>query len=145
MRNWYIRCKLQIKFYRDYKSLNPEYFNNEISELTKPEKSIFVQVLNAQATFKKKVQIIKNNPFMTKQMHKAIRHHSRLKTIFNKIYFSQICYKNMIYNYAIQYHGVIILNRSDNSQISIETSGPQQAGGFIIKYYFGISNITVCR
>ena len=81
--------------------MNPEYFNNEISELTKPEKNIFVQALNAQATFKKKVQIIKDNPFMTKKMHKAIRHHSRLKTIFNKIYFSQICYKNMIYNYAI--------------------------------------------
>ena len=33
-------------------------------------------------------------------------------------------------------HGVIILNRSNNSQISIETSAPQQAGGFIIKCYF---------
>ena len=39
----------------------------------------------------------------------------------------------------------MILNRSNNSQISIETSAPQQAGGFIIKYYFGISNITACR
>ena len=36
-------------------------------------------------------------------------------------------------------YGVIILNRSNNSYISIETSVPQQAGGFIIKYYFGIS------
>ena len=36
-------------------------------------------------------------------------------------------------------HGVIILNRINNS---IETSTPQQAGGFIIKYYFGISNFT---
>ena len=42
-------------------------------------------------------------------------------------------------------HRVIILNRSNNSYISIETSAPQQAGGFIIKYYFGISNIAACR
>ena len=42
-------------------------------------------------------------------------------------------------------HGVIILNRSNNSCISTETSAPQQAGGFIIKYYFRISNITECR
>ena len=46
---------------------------------------------------------------------------------------------------ALLEHGVIILNRSNNSYISIETSAPQQAGGFIIKYYFGISNITACR
>ena len=37
--------------------------------------------------------------------------------------------------------GVIILNKSNNSQISIETSAPQQVGGFIIKYYFGISKL----
>ena len=36
-------------------------------------------------------------------------------------------------------HEVIILNRSNSSQISIETSVPQQASGFIIKYCFGIS------
>ena len=30
-------------------------------------------------------------------------------------------------------HGEIILNRSNNSQIFIETPAPQQAGGFIIK------------
>ena len=42
-------------------------------------------------------------------------------------------------------HGVIILNRSNNSQISIETFAPQQADGFIKKYYFGISNIAACR
>ena len=49
-----------------------------------------------------------------------------------------------IFPSALVHHGVIILNRSNNSQISIETSAPQQAGGFIIKYYFGISNITAC-
>ena len=31
---------------------------------------------------------------------------------------------------------------SKNSQTSIETSAPQQTGGFIIKHYFGFSNIT---
>ena len=48
-------------------------------------------------------------------------------------------------NQPTSQHGVIILNRSNNSQISIETSTLQQAGGFIIKYYFQISNITACR
>ena len=38
-----------------------------------------------------------------------------------------------------------ILNRSNNSQISIETSTLQQAGDFIIKHYLGISNIAACR
>ena len=42
-------------------------------------------------------------------------------------------------------HGDIILNRSNNSSISIETSMPHQAGGFIIKHYLGISNIAACR
>ena len=38
-----------------------------------------------------------------------------------------------------------MLNSNNNSKISIETSAPQQAGGFIIKRYFGISNVTACR
>ena len=33
-----------------------------------------------------------------------------------------------------------MLKRSNNSWISIETSAPQEAGGFVIKHYFGISN-----
>ena len=33
---------------------------------------------------KKKIQRFNNNPFMTKQLRKAIMHHSRLKNIFNK-------------------------------------------------------------
>ena len=36
-------------------------------------------------------------------------------------------------------HEVLILNRNNNSQISIETSVPHQAGGFILKHYFGVS------
>ena len=42
-------------------------------------------------------------------------------------------------------YGVIILDRSSNSYLSIETSTPQQAGGFVIKDYFGISNFAACR
>ena len=38
-------------------------------------------------------------------------------------------------------HGDKILNRGNVWQISIKTSAPQQAGGFIMKRYFGISNI----
>ena len=38
-----------------------------------------------------------------------------------------------------------MLNRRNNCQISIETSAPQQAVGFIIKHYIGISNIGACR
>ena len=61
--------------------------------------------------------------------------------------------KNLLAKKPIKYveqgseydHGDIILNRSNNSQISIERSVPQQAAGFIVKYYFGISNISVCR
>ena len=55
---------------------------------------------------------------------------------------SEVCQNEKIISV---YHGVMILNRSNNSQISIGTSAPQQAGGFIIKYYFGISNITARR
>ena len=33
---------------------------------------------------KKKIQRFNNNPFMTKQLRKAIMHHSRLKNVFNK-------------------------------------------------------------
>ena len=52
---------------------------------------------------------------------------------------------NSFYFASVIMHGVVILNRSNNSLISIEISGPQQAGGFIMKHYFGISNITACR
>ena len=46
--------------------------------------SIFLQVLNAHALVKKKIQRFNNNPFMTKQLRKAIMHRSRLKNIFDK-------------------------------------------------------------
>ena len=42
-------------------------------------------------------------------------------------------------------YGDIILISSNNSQIHIETSAPQQVGSFIINNYFEISNITTCR
>ena len=92
MRSQYIQGNPKIKFYRDYKSFNFESFNNELNELLKSEKdmnyslfeSIFLQVLNAHAPVKKKIQRFNNNPFMTKQLRKAIMHRSRLKNIFDK-------------------------------------------------------------
>ena len=81
-----------MKFYRDYKSYNFESFNNELNELLKSEndinyflfENIFLQVVNAHAPVKKKIQRFNNNPFMTKQLRKAIMHRSRLEYVFNK-------------------------------------------------------------
>ena len=92
MRSQYIQGNPKIKFYRDYKSFNFESFNNELIELLKSEKdinhslfeNIFLHVLNAHAPVTKKIQRINNNPYMTKQLRKAIKHRSRLKNVFNK-------------------------------------------------------------
>ena len=92
MRSQYIQGKPKIKFYRDYKSFNFECFNKELNELLKSEKdinysffeNIFLQVLNAHAPVKKKIQRFNNNSFMTKQLRKAIKHRSTLKNVFNK-------------------------------------------------------------
>ena len=92
LRLQYIQGNPKTKFYRDYKSFNFESFNNELNELLKSEKeinyslfeNIFLQVLNAHAPVKKKIQRFNNNPFMTKQLRKAIMHRSRLKNVFNK-------------------------------------------------------------
>ena len=83
-----------MKFYRDYKSYNFESFNNELNELLKSEndinyslfENIFLQVVNADAPVKKKIQRFNSNPFMTKQLRKAIMHRCRLKNVFNKNY-----------------------------------------------------------
>ena len=69
--------------------MNFEYFNNELNEFLKGERDtnyslfedIFLQVLNAQAPMKKKIQVFNNNLFMTKHLRKAIRQSSRLKNI----------------------------------------------------------------
>ena len=92
LRLQYIQGNPKTKFYRDYKSFNFESFNNELNELLKSEKeinyslfeNIFLQVLNAHAPVKKKIRRFNNNPFMTKQLRKAIMHRSRLKNVFNK-------------------------------------------------------------
>ena len=92
LRLQYIQGNPKTKFYRDYKSFNFESFNNELNELLKSEKeinyslfeNIFLQVLNAHAPVKKKIQRFNNNPFMTKQLRKAIMLRSRLKNVFNK-------------------------------------------------------------
>ena len=92
MRSQYIQGNPKIKFYREYKYFNFESFNNEFNELLKSKKdinnslfeNIFLQVLNVHAPVKTKIQRFNNNPFMTKQLRKAIMHCSRLKNAFNK-------------------------------------------------------------
>ena len=74
IRSQYIQGNRKINIYRDYKSFNFESFNNELTKLLKSEKdikyslfeNIFLQVLNAHALLKKKIQRFNNNPFMTK-------------------------------------------------------------------------------
>ena len=92
MRSQYIQGNPKIKFYRDYNSFNFGSFNNELNELLKIGKdinyslfeNIFLQVLNADAPVKKKIQRFNNNPFMAKQLRNTIMHRSRLKIVFNK-------------------------------------------------------------
>ena len=92
MRSQNIQGNPKIRFYRDYKSINFESFNNELNELLKSEKDInyslfenlFLQFLNNHTPVKKKIQSINNNPFKIKQLRKAIIHRSRLKSVFNK-------------------------------------------------------------
>ena len=92
LRRQYIQGNPNTKFYRDYKSFNFEYFNNELNELLRSEKcinyslleNIFLQVLNAHAPAKKKIQRFNNKPFMTKHLRKTIMHLFRLKNVFDK-------------------------------------------------------------
>ena len=92
MRSQYIQDNPKIKFYREYKYFNSESFNNEFNELLKSKKdinnslfeNIFLQVLNVHTPVKTKIQRFNNNPFMTKQLRKAIMHCSRLKNAFSK-------------------------------------------------------------
>ena len=99
MRSQYTQGQPKIKFYRDYKSLKFESFNNELNWLLKSEKdinsslfeNIFLQILSAHAPGKKKIQKCNNNPFKTKQLRKAIMQHSRLKTGLI------VCYYLMLY------------------------------------------------
>ena len=84
MRSQSIQGNRKIKFYRDYKYFNFESFNNELIELLNSEidlsyslfENIFLQVLYAHAPVKKKIQRFNNNPFMIKQLRKAIVHRS---------------------------------------------------------------------
>ena len=92
LRLQYIQGNPKTKFYWDYKSFTFESFTNELNELLKSGKeinyslfeNIFLQVLNAHAPMKKKIQRFNNNSFMAKQLLKAIMYRSRLKNVFNK-------------------------------------------------------------
>ena len=86
MTSQYVQRNPKIKFYRDYKSFNSESFNNQLNKFLKSEKdinyslfeNIFLQVINTHAPVRKKFK------GWTKQLHKAIMHHSRLKNMLNK-------------------------------------------------------------
>ena len=47
--------------------------------------------------------------------------------------------------YMMQNYENIILNRSSNSSIPIETSAPQEVRDFIVNHYFGVSNVDAGR
>ena len=76
----FIKGSPKVKFYRDYRSLNFESFNNDLDGLLRAEnnmnyptsQNIFLQVLNTHAPVRKKVQGFNNNSFMTNQLRKVI-------------------------------------------------------------------------
>ena len=86
-RSQYIQGNPKIKFYRDYKTFNFESVSNELNEILKSKENtnyslfenIFLQVLNLHAPVRKEIQRFNNNPFMTKQLSKAIMHRSRIR------------------------------------------------------------------
>ena len=99
MKSQYVQNNPKIKFYRDYKSFNFESINNEVNKLPKSEKyinyslfqNIFLHVLNAHESVKKKVQKFNKKLFMTKQLRKAIMNHSRINNVFNKSHRHKTC------------------------------------------------------
>ena len=66
--------------------------------------------------------------------------------MYNHLKFKNVvAERNILLTFEVQLkHGDIMLNTSNNSKICIETSAPQEAGSFVIKRYFGISNIAAC-
>ena len=74
-------------------------------------------------------------PLLNKNFHVITEHklHFRLNSLFLYLFNFMLQGPTFEVNFVSSMfdHGVIILNRSNNSQISIETSAPQQAGGFI--------------
>ena len=101
LRLQYIQGNRKTKFYRDCKSFNFESFNSELNELLNSEKeinyslfeNIFLQVLNANAPVKKKIQRFNSNPYITKQLRKTIMHCSRLKSVISKYTHTYLYFK----------------------------------------------------
>ena len=80
------------KIYRSYRSFNIETFKKTLSDkLSRLESNsysefekAFLTVLNKQAPLKTKFIRHNNNPFMTKELRKAIMKRSQLKNTYNK-------------------------------------------------------------
>ena len=80
------------KIYRSYRSFNIETFKKTLSDkLSRLESNsysefekAFLTVLNKQAPLKTKFLRHNNNPFMTKELRKAIMKRSQLKNRYNK-------------------------------------------------------------
>ena len=80
------------KIYRSYRSFNIETFKKTLSDkLSRLESNsysefekTFLTVLNKQAPLKTKFVRHNNNPFMTKELRKAIIKRSQLKNRYNK-------------------------------------------------------------
>ena len=80
------------KIYRSYRSFNIETFKKTLSDkLSRLESNSYIEfekafltVLNKQALLKAKFLRHNNNPFMTKELRKAIMKRSQLKNTYNK-------------------------------------------------------------
>ena len=80
------------KIYRNYRSFNTETFKKTLSEKLSRLESVsynefekaFLTILNKQAPLKTKFIRNSNNPFMTKELRKAIMKRSQLKNRYNK-------------------------------------------------------------
>ena len=80
------------KIYRSYRTFNIKTFKTKLSDkLSRLESNsysefekAFLTVLNKQAPLKTKFIRHNNNPFMTKELRKAIMKRSQLKNTYNK-------------------------------------------------------------
>ena len=103
MKLHFARESSKIKYYRDYRKFDIDYFSSELSrqldstfssfkenedceELNEFSRfhRVFLNLLNIQAPLKKKILRGNNRPFMTKTLRKAIMIRSRLKSHVNK-------------------------------------------------------------
>ena len=103
MKLHFTRESPKIKYYRNYRKFDIDYFSSELSrqldstfssfkenedceELNEFNRfhRVFLNLLNIQALLKNKILRGNNSPFMAKTLRKAIMIRSRLKNRFNK-------------------------------------------------------------